>query len=256
MAVHARPRRRNSSGAGLRSACHRLLTAALPTVYRRWGSKPELIGQTLTGAAGTQLQVPDAGTVDTDLQRWPGRFRWPGLRRRGQRSTTALIVGGLSAPEIAGGHAAVLGRAAWRDQRDRGPCDRTRRAPGGYRSGRVHARDVGTAVLAGSWSPANRSPNGTRTSVPPPRWPPPGPASSGHRLDSAGWSARASGREHWGEISGNTEACRGALHLRRLIAAVIAGKKPRAGRLCELSRIWSGNRSRLALEHDVTPRTY
>jgi hypothetical protein len=32
------------------------------------GSKRELTRQALTGGAGTQLQVPDAGSVDTDLR--------------------------------------------------------------------------------------------------------------------------------------------------------------------------------------------
>ena len=66
-------------------SCHRLPTAALPTVYRRWGSKPELIRQAVTGAAGTQLRVPDAGSVDTDL-----------------RMLAPAVQVELSAPEIAG----------------------------------------------------------------------------------------------------------------------------------------------------------
>lgn len=91
-------------------SCHRLLTAALPTVYRRLGSKRELTRQALTGAAGTQLQVPDAGSVDTDLR----MLAWAvqvAVRAAGAAITTALIVGGLSAPDRRG-HAAVLGRTA------------------------------------------------------------------------------------------------------------------------------------------------
>jgi hypothetical protein len=38
-----------------------LTSSRLAGYCRRWGSKPELIRQALAGAAGTQLQVPDAG---------------------------------------------------------------------------------------------------------------------------------------------------------------------------------------------------
>ena len=96
---------------GLRSSCHRLLTATLPTVYRRLGSKRELIRQALTGAAGTQLQVPDAGSVDTDLRMLAWAVQVARYAPQGAAITTALIVGGLSAPDRLG-HAAVLGRTA------------------------------------------------------------------------------------------------------------------------------------------------
>jgi AcrR family transcriptional regulator len=72
------------------------------TVYRRWGSKPELIRQALTGAASTQLQVPDTGSVDTDLRTLARAVQVVLSTPRGAAITTALIVGGLSAPEIAG----------------------------------------------------------------------------------------------------------------------------------------------------------
>src|SRR6202046_3041414 len=37
------------------------------TVYRRWGSKVEIIKQALIGAAGAHIQVPDTGRVNGDL---------------------------------------------------------------------------------------------------------------------------------------------------------------------------------------------
>jgi SAM-dependent methyltransferase len=49
----------------------------------------------------------------------------------------------------------------------------------------------------------------------------------------------------------------GALHPSAVDSIRHRGQEAPHGRLCELSGIWSGNRSRLALEmHDVTPRTY
>jgi hypothetical protein len=83
-------------------SCHRLLTAALPAVCRRWGSKPGLIWQALTGAAGTQLQVPDVGSVDTGLRMLARAVQVMLSAQQVAAITTALIVGGLSAPEIAG----------------------------------------------------------------------------------------------------------------------------------------------------------
>ncbi len=71
------------------------------TVYRRWGSKPELISQALAGAAGTQIQLPDSGSVDTDLRMLARAVQGVLSSAEGAAVTTALIVGGLSSPEIA-----------------------------------------------------------------------------------------------------------------------------------------------------------
>jgi AcrR family transcriptional regulator len=72
------------------------------TVYRRWGSKPELIRQALAGAAGTRIQVPDTGSVDADLRMLARTVQAVLSSAQGAAITTALIVGGLSSPEIAG----------------------------------------------------------------------------------------------------------------------------------------------------------
>ncbi len=72
------------------------------TVYRRWGSKPELISQALAGAASTHIQVPDTGGVDTDLRMLAHAVQAVLSSAQGAAITTALIVGGLSSPEIAG----------------------------------------------------------------------------------------------------------------------------------------------------------
>jgi AcrR family transcriptional regulator len=72
------------------------------TVYRRWGSKPELIRQALAGAAVTHIQIPDTGRVDTDAQALARAVQAILSAPQGAAITTALIVGGLSSPEIAG----------------------------------------------------------------------------------------------------------------------------------------------------------
>jgi hypothetical protein len=110
MAVHTRPRRKDSSGAGygqLSPASDGRAADRLSPL----GSKPELNRQALTGAAGTQLQGPDAGSVDTDPRMPAWAVQVARYAPQGAAITTALIVGGLSAPDRRG-HAAVLGRTA------------------------------------------------------------------------------------------------------------------------------------------------
>ena len=38
------------------------------TVYRRWGSKAEIISQALAGAASAGIPVPDAGSAEEDVR--------------------------------------------------------------------------------------------------------------------------------------------------------------------------------------------
>ena len=72
------------------------------TVYRRWGSKPELIRQVLAGAAVSHIPVPDTGHVDEDLGRLARAVQAVLSDPQGAAITRALIVGGLTSPEIAG----------------------------------------------------------------------------------------------------------------------------------------------------------
>jgi AcrR family transcriptional regulator len=72
------------------------------TVYRRWGSNPELIRQALAGAAGIHIQIPDTGSVDADVRALAHAVQAILSSPEGAAITTALIVGGLSSPEIAG----------------------------------------------------------------------------------------------------------------------------------------------------------
>jgi AcrR family transcriptional regulator len=72
------------------------------TVYRRWGSKPELIRQALAGAAVSHIPVPDTGRVDEDLRALARAVQAVLSVPQGAAITRALIVGGLTSPEIAG----------------------------------------------------------------------------------------------------------------------------------------------------------
>jgi hypothetical protein len=94
---------------------------------------------------GLPMPFPTAGEGSRAEGRRASAPGGPGgaVRAAGAAITAALIVGGLSAPEVAG-----VMRQFWA-----GPLDVTGvlvdRAieRGEHRSGRVHARDVGTAVL-------------------------------------------------------------------------------------------------------------
>jgi len=72
------------------------------TVYRRWGSKAEIIRQALAGAASVRIPVPDTGSVDEDLRLLGRAVQGILSSPQGAAITRALIVGGLTSPEIAG----------------------------------------------------------------------------------------------------------------------------------------------------------
>lgn len=71
------------------------------TVYRRWGSKAELIAQALIGAAGSHIQVPDTGSVDIDLRLLARAVQAVLSLPEGAAITRALIVGAMTSPELA-----------------------------------------------------------------------------------------------------------------------------------------------------------
>jgi AcrR family transcriptional regulator len=71
------------------------------TVYRRWGSKVEIIKQALIGAAGAHIQIPDTGSVDGDLLLLARAVQVVLSPPQGAAITTALIVGGLASTELA-----------------------------------------------------------------------------------------------------------------------------------------------------------
>jgi AcrR family transcriptional regulator len=70
------------------------------TVYRRWGSKVEIIKQALASAAGARIPVPDTGSVDRDLLLLARAVQVVLSPPQGA-VTTALIVGGLASAELA-----------------------------------------------------------------------------------------------------------------------------------------------------------
>jgi AcrR family transcriptional regulator len=72
------------------------------TVYRRWGSKEEIIRQTLIGAAAARIQVPDTGTFAADVQTLARSVQAVLSVPQGAAITRALVIGALSSPEIAG----------------------------------------------------------------------------------------------------------------------------------------------------------
>jgi AcrR family transcriptional regulator len=72
------------------------------TVYRRWGSKAELIRQVLAGVAVSRIPVPDTGGVDDDLRALARAVQAVISAPEGAAITRALIVGGMTSPEIAG----------------------------------------------------------------------------------------------------------------------------------------------------------
>jgi len=71
------------------------------TVYRRWGSKVELIRQVLVGAAAARIQLPDSGSIDTDVRALARAVQAILSLPEGAAITRALIAGALSSPEIA-----------------------------------------------------------------------------------------------------------------------------------------------------------
>ncbi len=71
------------------------------TVYRRWGSKVEVIRQAMASAAVAHIQVPDTGSVDGDLLLLARAVQVVLSPPQGAAITTALIVGGLASTELA-----------------------------------------------------------------------------------------------------------------------------------------------------------
>ena len=72
------------------------------TVYRRWGSKVEVIRQAMASAAVAHIQVPDTGSVDSDVLLLARAVQGVLSVPQGAAITRALIVGGLASAEVAG----------------------------------------------------------------------------------------------------------------------------------------------------------
>jgi AcrR family transcriptional regulator len=71
------------------------------TVYRRWGNKAELIAQALIGAASSHIQVPDTGSIGSDLRLLARAVQAVLSAPEGAAITRALIIGAMTSHEIA-----------------------------------------------------------------------------------------------------------------------------------------------------------
>ena len=71
------------------------------TVYRRWGSKAEIIRQALVSTARSRIRVPDTGSVDTDLRMLARAVQAVISVPEGAAISRGLIIGATSSPEIA-----------------------------------------------------------------------------------------------------------------------------------------------------------
>ena len=70
------------------------------TVYRRWGSKAELVSQALAATAQSMIKVPDTGAVSEDLRLLSRAVQATLSSPRGAATTRSLLAGAAAAPEI------------------------------------------------------------------------------------------------------------------------------------------------------------
>lgn len=72
------------------------------TVYRRWRAKPDLVVDALSNAADARIEVPDTGSVESDLRALSRAVQATLSSPEGAATTKALCAAGLTSPEIAG----------------------------------------------------------------------------------------------------------------------------------------------------------
>jgi AcrR family transcriptional regulator len=70
------------------------------TVYRRWGSKDELVAEALRTAAESRIEVPDSGDVDHDLRALARAVLATLNSRDGAATVRALVSGAQRSPEL------------------------------------------------------------------------------------------------------------------------------------------------------------
>jgi AcrR family transcriptional regulator len=70
------------------------------TVYRRWRSKAELISQALARSAERYIQIPDTGSIASDLRELARSVQAVLSDPRGAAITRALVTGTQISPEI------------------------------------------------------------------------------------------------------------------------------------------------------------
>jgi AcrR family transcriptional regulator len=72
------------------------------TVYRRWGTKEQLVADALRAAAESRIEVPDAGEVDADLRDLARAIQATLTSQEGAATVRAIVSGARSSPEVAG----------------------------------------------------------------------------------------------------------------------------------------------------------
>jgi AcrR family transcriptional regulator len=72
------------------------------TIYRRWGSKAELITHALTTVASSMMKIPDTGSIESDLRIFCRSVRATISSPRGAATTRALLAGAAASAEIRG----------------------------------------------------------------------------------------------------------------------------------------------------------
>ena len=72
------------------------------TVYRRWRAKPDLVVDALSNAADARIEVPDTGSVESDLRALSRAVQATLSSPEGAATTKALCAAALTSPEIAG----------------------------------------------------------------------------------------------------------------------------------------------------------
>lgn len=70
------------------------------TVYRRWGTKAELVAQALAGAAAAAIEVPDTGNFESDLRALSRSVGAVLADPGGAAITRALLAGAAESAEI------------------------------------------------------------------------------------------------------------------------------------------------------------
>jgi AcrR family transcriptional regulator len=72
------------------------------TIYRRWGSKAELITHALTTVAESMMKIPDTGSIESDLRTFCRSVRVTISSPRGAATVRALLAGAAASAEIRG----------------------------------------------------------------------------------------------------------------------------------------------------------
>jgi AcrR family transcriptional regulator len=78
------------------------------TVYRRWGSKEQLVAEALQAAADRRIQLPDTGDVDRDLRALARAVLAVLTSRDGAATVRALVAGAQDSPAVG-----RVGRRFW-----------------------------------------------------------------------------------------------------------------------------------------------